>query len=76
MKVRYSEQVETTKEVPDHFAYDDSRLGRIVDVLLGEGRRTDLYSDEMRNVEGAIYDLEEAYGKAARILNIFGGDAR
>lgn len=71
MKVQHSETKVVNKELPDHFGYDDSKLGRVVDILVGAKRREDLYSDEKRLVEGAAYDLEDAYGKAIKILGVF-----
>lgn len=73
MKVQYTETktVNVTKDVPDYFAYDDSKRGYVVDILLSAGRRTDIFSDEMNIVEGAIFDLTEAYKKATDIVALF-----
>lgn len=72
MRIEYKVQkLETIrKDVPDHFGHDDSKRGKIVDILVGERRREDLYGDTSA-VEYAIADLEEAYSKATRILCLF-----
>jgi hypothetical protein len=59
------------KEVPDRFSHDDSMAGRVVDILVGERRRSDMYSDEEPVVNGAIWDLERAYEMADKIVALF-----
>lgn len=72
-QVQYQETkvVKTTREIPDHFAHDNSKRGRIVDILVGTGRREDLWRDEKNAVEYAIQDLTDAYDKATKILAVF-----
>ena len=77
--IRYKKVTETTvtKEIPDHFSYDDSPRGKVVDILLGEpsrrhgSKREQLYSDDALMVESAIYDLTRAYETATEIVKVF-----
>lgn len=70
MKLSYKETkvITVEKEVPDYFSHDDSKLGTIVDILVGKSLREDLFHNDKYVVELAISRLKEAYAAAEKIL--------
>jgi hypothetical protein len=71
VKIRISEKTYKDIVIPDHYSYDQSRLGLVADVIMGgDRRREDIFSDNSSTVRWAISDVREAYDKAEKIMKI------